>query len=253
VLICSEYQCELSWFEACLATPLSEITAARMYCMAAYPVLARRHFSGEYCRWFAARGGVLVHLDDGSLAPGEHWIGVGVDTDVVMGSRGARDAVLFDFPRSRRDDAAAGFDVASLDVVRSRLPRCRLIGTGPDDSPVRDAFDEWVSYGLPHPSYVERVFGGVFAVVPGVAESMGLAMAEAQVAGSCVVSRDGELRPSILCPEAALTYERADPGSLASALEQARTRDPELIASRARERFDFARVVARTLRAIGLQ
>ena len=81
---------------------------------------------------------------------------------------------------------------------------------------------------------------------------MGLAMAEAQVAGACVVSRDGELKPEMLCTEAAVPYEYDDPSSLASALEGAKRRNPGRIAREARDRFDFAHVVARTRRAIGL-
>lgn len=252
VLICSEYQCELPWFERCLAQPLAEISAERMYCMIAYPVLARGHFSSPYCEWFARRGGVLTHLDDETRSPDEYWIGVGVDTDVVPSSRGPHDSVLFDFPRSERKDAAAGFDVSSLDLVRARLRDCRIVGTGHADSVVRDAFDQWLPYGLPHREYVARAFDRVFAVVPGTDESMGLMMAEAQVAGSCLVSRNGQLKPPILCSEAALTYEREDPTSLASALEAARSRDPDVIARQARERFDFARVVDRVRRAIGI-
>jgi hypothetical protein len=223
-----------------------------MYCMTARPVLGRHHFSHEYCEWFARRGGLLVHLDDANRSAAEHWIGVGVDTEVVRPVRGPRDTVLFDFPRSKSKDAAADFDVSALDVVRARLPGCRLVGTGHADSPVRSAFDEWVPYGQPHAAYVARAFRGTFAVVPGWSESVGLAMAEAQVAGACVVSRDGELKPEMLCTEAAAPYEYDNPSSLASALEGAKRRNAGRIAREARDRFDYAQVVARTRRAIGL-
>ena len=216
----------MEWFERHLAGPLAEARARRMYCLTAYPVRGRDHFSFDYCEWFATRGGVLCHVADRELEPYEHWIGLGVDTDVVRPSPQPRDAVLFDFPRSSSRDAADQFDATALGAARERLEGCRLIGSGPADSPLADSFDEWIAYGTPHSVYVERAFRGVFAFVVGWIESMGLAVAEAQVAGAAVVSSPGELRQWMVCPSAGVQYDRAAATSLAAALEEARERDP---------------------------
>lgn len=252
VLICSEYQCEMEWFERHLAGPLAEARARRMYCLTAYPVRGHDHFSYDYCQWFATRGGVLCHVADRELEPYEHWIGLGVDTDVVRPSPQRRDAVLFDFPRSSSRDAADQFDPTALDAARERLEGCRFIGSGPADSPLADSFDEWIAYGTPHSVYVERAFRGVFAFVVGWIESMGLAVAEAQVAGAAVVSSPGELRQWMVCPSAGVQYDRADASSLAAALEEARRRDHRAIAAEAADKFDFAKVVGRVRAATGL-
>jgi hypothetical protein len=126
------------------------------------------------------------------------------------------------------------------------------VGTGDPDSGVRGAFDEWVSYGQPHYEDVGRAFGRAFAVVPGWRESVGMAMAEAQVAGLCVVYRHGDLLRPMLCRGAAVRYDDNDPSSLAAALVKARRRHARRIARHGRKRFDFARVVERTRRAIEL-
>ena len=38
---------------------------------------------------------------------------------------------------------------------------------------------------------------------------MGLALAEAQMAGVCVASSPGQVRDEMLCPEAAVSYDEA--------------------------------------------
>src|SRR4051812_29746508 len=48
VLICSEYQCDLDWFERHLAAPLSEIRAERWFCLTEYSLGNRDHFSRAY-------------------------------------------------------------------------------------------------------------------------------------------------------------------------------------------------------------
>ncbi len=252
VLICSEYQCEMEWFERHLAEPLAQAKARRMYCLTAYPIHRRDHFSYDYCEWFAKRGGVLCHLAVGNLRRREHWIGVGVDTEVVKPSTGPRETVLFDFPRSSSEDAAAQFNPVSLRNARVALPGCRFVGTGPADSPLRAEFDEWIPYGMPHPLYVERVFRGVFAIVVGWDESMGLAIAEAQVAGAAVVFVPSEIKHWMLCPSAGIEYDRQDVASLAYALEEARIRDNRAIAAEAADKFDFVKVVERVRAATGV-
>jgi hypothetical protein len=252
VLICSEYQCEMEWFERHLAGPLEQARVGRMYCLTAYPIRRRDHFSYEYCRWFGKRGGVLCHVKDGRLKRHEHWIGLGVDTDVVRPSSLSRDAVLFDFPQSGNRDAAAQFDATALRAFRKRLRGCRLIGTGPADSPLRNCFDEWIAYGTPHPVYVEHAYRGVFAFVVGWVEAMGLAVAEAQVSGAAVVYSAGDLRPWMICQSAGVQYDRDDVASLADALEEARRRDGPVIAAEAADKFDFAKVVERVRAATGV-
>jgi hypothetical protein len=235
-----------------LVEPLAQAKARRMYCLTAYPVRGRDHYSHDYCEWFAKRGGILCHLTDGRLSRREHWIGVGVDTEIVKPRTGSRRTALFDFPRSSSRDAAALFNTEALWAARKRLPGCRFVGTGPADSPLREAFDEWIPYGLPHADYVERTFRGVLAVVVGWNESMGLAIAEAQVAGAAVVFVPPEMKSWMLCPSAAIEYDRADPASLADALEEARSRDHLSIAAEAAEKFDYAKVVERVRAAIGV-
>ena len=142
VLICSEYQCEMDWFERHLAGPFGEIRADRWFCLVDASLYGRPdHFSYEVCRWFASRGGVLCHTADGELEPYEHWIGLGIDSDVVQPAADRRrEHVLFDFPRSDTTDPAAIFDVETLDVLRQRLQGYRLIGSGAADATVREDF-----------------------------------------------------------------------------------------------------------------
>ena len=143
VLICSEYQSDMPLFERKLIGPFSEIRADRWFCLVDESLHDRRdHFSYDVCRWFASRGGVLCHMASGELEPYEHWIGLGVDFDVVRpAADGRRDHVLFDFPRSNIMDGAAGFDINTVDLVRQELPGYQLIGSGPADATVRHAFE----------------------------------------------------------------------------------------------------------------
>lgn len=250
VLICSEYQSTVEWFERHLAGPLSKIRARRMYCLTDLPLGGRPHFSSVYCEWFARRGGLLYHVLDGPSADHEHFIGVGVDHGVIPRPDASADAVVFDFPRSRRKDAAANFDPAVLAAIRARVPGCRLVGTGPADAVVRPLFDQWVEYGQPHQRYVSSAFSRAFAFVPGWCESMGLSLAEAQVAGACVVSSEGQVKPSMLCAGAGVPYRHGEPASIAEAIVEAGRRSRGAIAAEARSHFDLARVVARTRAAV---
>jgi len=254
VVICSEYQCPIDYFQRKLEPSLSEIDADRMYCMADKALVGQhRHFSQGYRDWFIATGGgVLCHLPDVKLERHEKWIGVGVDLDVVPAPLGPSDRILFDFPQSSTEDAAPMFDIRVLDTVRARLNGCVIAGSGPADAPVRGAFDEWVAYGQEHTTYVRAAFHNLFAFVPGLDESMGLSLAEAQAAGASIVFSGSQVRESMLCPEATVHYRAGDPDSLAHALIEARTRDRERIRAQAADHFDFAAVAARTRAAIGL-
>ena len=226
-----------------------------MYCLIATSLRSDPdHFSRAQCEWFAARGGVLVHLPADDLEPYEHWIGLGVDRDVVRPQPGmTRDRVLFDFPRSRDEDASAQFDPAMLAVARSRFPELMMVGSGPPDSPLRLSFDAWVPYGQPHAEYTRQTLGGAMAFIPGWGETMGVPVAEAQVAGACVVHSKYQVPDFMLCPEANVPYEAGDPESLTVALAEARHRDTRRISTEAGARFDFFSVCRRTRRAIGLE
>ncbi|MCU1451469.1 MAG: hypothetical protein JWP02_3639 [Acidimicrobiales bacterium] len=255
VLICCEYQCTMEWFDTHLAGPLAEIKADRMYCMAENSLSGSpEHFSRPYCEWFATRGGVLCHLLERTREPYEHWIGVGVDEDAVHpASQGSqRDIVLFDLPRTSSEDAAATFDSQLLGTVRATLPRLRLVGSGPADSPLRSEFDDWVEYGQEHAAYVAAAFSGALAYVPGLEEGVGFAIAEAQVAGACVVWTGYQVHPQMRVPEADLRYETGSPGSFVEALRAAALRDPGRVCEQAGAVFSYAAVVKRTRRAIGL-
>jgi hypothetical protein len=113
-------------------------------------------------------------------------------------------------------------------------------------------FDSWIDYGQPHATYVSRAFERPLAVVAGWPESMGMALAEAQVAGACIVASAHQVSHQVLVPDAAVDYEAGDVASLARALRIAKTRDPARIRERARQHFAFDNVVARTRAAIGL-
>ena len=127
-------------------------------------------------------------------------------------------------------DTASTFEVSTLDVLRQTMPDYRLIGCGPTDAAVRHAFDGWIEYGQPHSAFVGAAFAGALAVVPGRSESMGMAHAEAQVAGACVVASADQVPKQILVPEATVTYE----GAMAS-------RWPERLRLQPREiRLEFA-------------
>jgi len=252
VAICSSYQAEPEWFDAHLAEPLTAIKAERLFCLTDYSMTeVHENDSVEYCEWFAARGGVLVHLPAKELEPYERWIGLGVDGDVVHPAAN-RDRVLFDLPRSHNDDTSANFDTRVLDAVRAVLPAVRVCGSGPRDSVIRDAFDEWVDYGQPHARYASAAFPGCFAFVPGWYESLGLPIAEAQVAGACVLHTGWWVRDEMLVEGGGIRYERDDVASLVRGLVQARERDGAAIRAAALELFDYEAVARRTLEAIGL-
>jgi len=254
VLICSEYQSPVDYFQRELEPRLRDVEADRMFCMIANSLRKdRSHFSREHCEWFAARGGVLVHLPAEEFEPYEHWIGLGVDRDVVAANAATeRNRVLFDFPKSWDEDASSTFDVNLLAAARSRLSDARFVGSGPADSPLRPLFDDWVEYGQPHAAYTRAVLDGVYAFVPGWGETMGLPVAEAQTVGACVVWSKYQVPESMLCPEADVRYEAGNAGSLVDALRTARSRDSALIAAQAAARFDFYAVSRRTRKAIGL-
>jgi hypothetical protein len=195
-----------------------------------------------------------VHLPAPEFEPYEHWIGIGVDRDVVGPEPGReRNRILFDFPRSGVEDAASQFDPAFVEAVRGQFPLLVLVGSGPVDSPLRALFDEWVPYGQPHAQYTRRALGGLIAFVPGWEETMGLSTAEAQVAGACIVHSRDQLPDFMLCPEADVRYQAGERDSLVEALAEACSRDATRISVEASVRFDYFAVSRRARRAIGLE
>lgn len=249
VAICSEYQAEMEWFQRHLLGPLTAIGADRLFCLAEYTLGERDHFSRPTLEWFAERGGVLCLGLEDQPAPFEHWIGLGVDTDVVPRPADVRTDVIFDPVGVPKADA---LDLVELRGIKRRLPGVRLVGTGPDDAEHRSAFDDWVPYGQPHASYVRGALRATFALVQLIVESGGMFLAEAQVSGACVVHRPHHTKGWVLCPEAGVLYRPETPGALVDALIEATHRDPHLIAAQARRAFDFVEVARRARAAIGL-
>jgi hypothetical protein len=169
---------------------------------------------------------------------------VGVDAAVRPDPPPARRAIFFDFPRSKWNDASLRFAPERLAAVRRTRPHSRLIGSGPADSPIQGDFDEWIAYGVPHDEYV-RTFARCFAFVPGWSESMGLAVAEAQMAGAAIVAPVGWIRAEMLVPAASVID--ADP---VRGIERATLCDADRIAAEAAERFSAIAMARRVMAAI---
>lgn len=242
VAICSDYQGDARWMDK-LERRMADLAARRLFCMADQGV-SRDHFSWPMIEWFAQRGGVLCHLRERPLAARQHHIGVGVDGPAPRDGAGERRAVLFDFPRSSRVDAAAAFAPEQLVAVRRAHPGWRLLGTGPADAAIRDAFDEWIAYGTPHAEYV-RTFARCRAFVPGCSESLGLAVAEAQVAGAAIVTLPHRIKTEMLVPSAAIVGD-----DLLSGLADAENADAARIAGEAAARFSPLAMARRVMAAI---
>jgi hypothetical protein len=242
VAICSDYLGDARWM-AELERRMAGLSARRMFCIADYGTSSRDLFR-SMVEWFARRGGVLCHLRERPLAPYEHYIGLGVDETVRADGAHRRHAVLFDFPRSAQEDASAAFAPEQLVAVRAAHPGYRLLGSGPADSPFPDRFDEWITYGVPHDDYV-RIFARCRAFVPGWAESLGLAVAEAQVAGAAIVAQPGRVKPEVLVPSAAVVND-----DLVRGLARAAACDSARIARDAAERFSPTAMAERVMAAI---
>lgn len=241
VAICSDYQGDQPWMDA-LERRMAGLSAARMFCLADEGTTG--HFSMPMSAWFARRGGVLCHLRERALAPYEHPVGVGVGNDVRFDPARARNAVLFDFPRSRQVDAAADFAPETLTAARRAHPSLRLLGSGPANTALREFFDEWVPYGLAHADYVAH-FAGCLAYMPGCSESMGLAVAEAQVAGATIVCPPGRIKAEMLVPAAAVVDD--DP---VRGIARAAERDGAQIAREAAARFSATAMAKRVLAVV---
>jgi hypothetical protein len=254
VLICSEYQQPIDAFDRDLRPSIEAVQAERKYCMTAFSLRQEpNHFSRAYCEWFGARGGVLVHLPNAELEPFERCIGLGVDREVVDLPRDVeRNRILFDFPRSRDEDASAAFDRRMLDAARAAMAGCVFVGSGPGDSPIRDLFDDWVEYGQTHAAFTQACLREIVAFVPGWGESMGLQVAEAQVAGAAIVSTRYDVPDVMRCPHADIRYRADEPETLVEGLREARRRDHERIRAEAAARFDYFAVAKRTRKAIGV-
>lgn len=239
--ICSDYQGGQPWLDE-LERRMAGLSATRWFCLADQSIASSA--AAAMADWFARRGGVLCHLRWRPLAAHEHYVGLGVDDDVRFDATRRRDAVFFDFPRSTTIDAAAAFAPATLAAVRRAHPDLRLLGSGPADSPVRDAFDAWIAYGTPHAEYVSH-FAGCVAYVAGCRESMGLAIAEAQVAGAAILSAERQIVPEMLVPAAAVIEDDAVRG-----IGRAATCDARRIAAEAAARFSATAMAERIVAVI---
>jgi hypothetical protein len=249
VLICSDYEGGAGWLQG-FVPELLAVNAERLYCMADASLRGSEHEARPMHEWFAARGGVLVHLSWNPLEKHHHIIGVGVDTEVVRyRPEEIRNVIVFDFPSSKRVQAWKAFRPQLLRVLRDALPGCRFVGTGPADAPNRECFDAWVPYGEEHSSYV-RTFRGCAAFVPGWPESMGLAAAEAQVAGACIVCPRGYVHEELVCPRANKMYDGGDE-TFVQALQESLAQDAKQIVREASEKFDMIACAWRVRRAIG--
>jgi glycosyltransferase involved in cell wall biosynthesis len=252
VLICTDYARSTDWVDEHVARHVADIHPERAFCVLEYALGNRDHRLKPYSEWFARRGGVLCQLRGRGLGHGEHWIGVGVDPEIVR-PNGPRDTIVFDFPFDPGvKEPAWAFDRAWVEILRRKLPQYRVIGTGWPDSPNRHLFDEWVPYGIGHSKYVDWVLGRALALVVGWRESLGLVVAEAQVAGACVLATSRRVKRWMLCEEAGIHYDGRSPRSLAAAVTEAAQRDRDVIRRRASDKFDLADVAQRTRAAIGL-
>jgi len=250
VAISSEYPAEMDWFERHMLGPLSDIAADRLFGLMAYTLGSRDHPARPSLEWFAQRGGVLCCGLEDPPAPWESWIGVGVDTDVVPPPAEVRHRVVFDPVGDVPESVPV--DPVELGRIRRRVPGVRLAACGRGNPPPSAGFDEWLPYGRAHPAHVQAALGAAFALVPMKHESLGLMLAEAQVAGVCIVHRPYFVKDWMLCPEADVPYDPELPGGLAEALVEAAHRDPKVIAEQARAAFDFSAVASRARAAIGL-
>lgn len=250
VLICSDYEGGADWLARFLPELLA-VRAERLYCMADASVRGRNHEAEPMHAWFKARGGVLVHLSWNSVETDEHLTGLGVDTEVVrFYPDEIRNAITFDFPSGQHVEAWKDFRPELLAKLRDALPGCRIVGSGPRDAPIKEGFDVWVPYGEEHSSYV-RVFRGCAAFVLGCRELMGLAVAEAQVAGACIVCPRGFVKEELICPAANKLYGGGDELFI-QALKELLEQDPKQIVREASQKFDMLSWAWRVRRAIGL-
>jgi hypothetical protein len=247
VLLYCEYQSSMEWFDRKMRQEVEKVSADRMFCVIEDSLGSKDHFSKDMCLYFASRGGVLCHLDTRRLAPYEHHIGVGVDPDVLP-RPAMRERVLLDF----RGESWKAFDESWVQCLTKAHPMLRFVGSGPPDAPLSRCFDEWVAYGQSHPEYVAAAFGGLLAYVTVDPESMGLALAEAQASGACVIHAEWQVKPQMLCPEASIPYVKGSAESVAAGITQALGRDSDLIRKQAAERFDWILVAQRIKTAIGL-
>lgn len=244
-LIISEYQPDdeyLAW----LLPEISALGAERFYYITNTGISDSLPQRCKATRWFCDRGGILVHLLSSALGPGETHIGVGVDLDEVSYDSGAsRNGVLFDYPGQMSDV----FDEGFFRSVRELLPHVRFVGSGPPIANIKKYFDDWWDYGQSHISFI-RVYRGCAAFIPGWPESMGMAVAEAQLNGACVLSPFGWVKREMFCPSAKIMCVR-DPVCLAEAINYSLEANPADIVAEARRQFDPLAMAQRTLLAIG--
>jgi hypothetical protein len=250
VVIVSEYESSLDFFSKRVQPDLLRIEAGRHFCMADRDAPAGS-FGSDYRGWFGERGGVLRLLPGEQQSSYEHYIGVGVDPEVIPlpKPKGPKDVIIFDFPKIGSRISWAKFDPKFVRNLRKAFPDAVLLATGSELFPHRSQFDCWWPYLQKHPRFAE-MYTRAFAYIPGWREAVGLCVAEAQVAGATIIAEAGEIAPAMLVSH--LPYERAKPDSLIAALKTAAEKDPLAVSAEARAHFDYGTVVTRARAAIGL-
>lgn len=248
VVISSEYQLDDGAFARAFQRQLAELAAERYFCLIDESLSDHPdHFSRPYCDWFAQRGGVLFHLPSPRWLPGERWIGVAVDPSVIPIPAADRRRIIFDYPSS----SPGGVPAEVVDAVAAARPDLVTIGSGYADDRRRTSMKGWVSYGQPHDVYVHTLLCGALAFVVGSNESLGLVVAEAQVAGAVVVHLPDQVKPAMACDGGTLECDTNDPASLLAALDAAAGIDPVALRHAAIARFDPLAMARRVHAAIG--
>jgi hypothetical protein len=246
-LVVSEYQPDEEYLAAMMPT-LLEIRAEQYFYITNTGISDSLPQRCTPTRWFADRGGLLVHLSSSFLGPKENYIGLGVDFESVYYDEAAnRDGILFDFPGY----TWTTFNAGAFQMVRRNLAGCRILAAGPPDATIKAEFDEWWDYGRSHKNFI-KMYRGCAAFVPGWPESMGMAVAEAQLSGSAVIGRFGWVKREMLCSAAKINYS-GDALCLSEAIQYALETNPEHIAAEARSLFDPVKMAMRVAVALGLR
>ena len=264
VLICSDYEGGADWLEGFLPELLA-VEAGRLYCMADASLRGRDHEAKPMHEWFKARGGVLLHLSWNSAGTYEHVTGLGVDTEVVRyDPEEIRNVIVFDFHPANVSKRGKTSARAAVEIAT----HCRIadsLDPGPGTHRSRRVFTR----GCPPVKNTRPMFASSKAarhLCQAARESMGLAAAEAQLSGACIVCPRGYIHEELICPAANKVYRGVYPGSrrdksfiralgdrsFIRALKASLTQDPKEIVRQASIKFDAISWAWRVRRAIGL-
>lgn len=114
----------------------------------------------------------------------------------------------------------------ALEAARRAGARIRVIGSGPDERALREAYPEAIFAGRVEDEELARLYAGARAViVPGV-EEFGITAVEAQAAGRPVIAAAaGGALETVLDGETGLFAQLDDPDSFAAAIGRLQTLD----------------------------